>query len=67
MVEVGWNFIGDLAQISPFRREETEAQRGGVTCSRPQNNVVVALELDLRGPDIQSTAHYFLFFKENFL
>ena len=67
MVEVGWNFIGDLAQISPFRREETEAQRGGVTCSRPRSKVVVALELEPRGPDIQSTAPYFLFFKENFL
>lgn len=43
--------IDDLAQIS-FKREDPEAQRGGVTRPRPHSKVVAVLELEPRVHDV---------------
>lgn len=56
-----------MVQISHFRRKETETHRCRVTCPRPHSKVVVALELESRDHDVQSTAHIFYSFKKTFL
>lgn len=64
--EVGGNFIDDLVQISHFRRKETATHRCRLTCPRLHSKVVVALELESRGHDVQATAHIFYSFKKTF-
>ena len=55
-----------MVQISHFRRKETETHRCRVTCPRPHSKVVVALELESGGHDVQSTAHIFYSLKKTF-